>query len=1361
MTSGGGGKTTVGYYYYVGMHMVLTHGPVDACTGIKVDEKTAWSGEEDGGTINIDAPDLFGGESREGGIVGPVDIVMGETTETQNTYLTTQLGATVPAFRGVVSAVLNSVYIGLNPYMKKWQFRLQRIHKTSKGAVQWYDAKSAIASAECAPSDVGDLAIMIAFDTSASMDEIVSGTTTRLDNAKTAINDFLDYIDDNIVSNATVDINLRAWNQAGTAENRIRDIDSPDITTLKTWVSARSTSPDTDFTAAVATASAFFTGATSSSMSRLFLFITDGEPYPDGVFDLPSRIANASDAGDTLFSTPGVVSHGINIDLTDTSFTAYVDNTPEDGIPVVSGASTDALTNALISGLQGLYRYTSGYDMNPAHIIRECLLDTDWGLGYQSSDIDDTSFTAAADTLYTESMGISILWDKQIPIEDFIREILKHINAALYVSRYSGKFVLTLVRGGYAVGSLTTLDEDSIVSVSAAKRPALGELVNSVTVQYWDFCSGNDASLTVHDQALIQMQGNTVNTTIQYPGFSNHRTAEKAAMRDLRVLSTPLLSCSVIANRSASALNIGDVYVMGWSDLGINNRVMRITGVAYGDGRNNQIKLDVVEDVFSYPDIPVDDIDDEPTWSNPSQPPAYAEYKIAQEMPYYPLILAIGERETNIILDDSSDAGYVMAAAARPESAINSLMYTDAGNGYEEVAMLDYCGTCLLTAAVDETDTTITYDNDTDMDFVEVDTWGQIDDEIVAITAINTTTKQIILGRGVLDTAPRKHVDNSRLYCWHNYNGLDKTEYADSEEIDIKLLTITGQGTLPITQAGVDTVTLDTRAYRPYPPGKLRIDGDAYPSETVIVESIPVTWTHRDRLQQTSATLYDETYENIGPESGTTYNLYVIDSSDVTQISHTGITGTSQTVDMSAEANDDYTLQVWSLRDAVTSFQCAEWSFTYQYISYHLDAQWNASNQSFTDTQVLDTSAEGVDVGSLTANSTYWSIDTNALKCSAGGTVTTNTVVGESITRSRGLALLGKAKSSIISSSAYVIGWATSTSSDWAVGRDTSIQTSSGNSSQIVVVANNTTQQSIDDGTAKTTYKEYALILGGYSSGEPWDGSDTGYDDGVVVLCKIDGASNWLLYGRWSPGDDTTLYPFVAAYNISTAYQLFDYLQIVDEDYSSLITPIVLDTFTDTDTTTLASHTPDVDTEAGGWTDVSSKYTISSNAAITDGTQSSYLDAYIDAGEADVMVEVDGYWSETIKTWSYILARYTDANNLWLAGQTSFGTTPWTWGIYEKNAGSYTTRASDTGSTTGSGGVTVRQVLITDDEDMFFYIPDEGISVSYASAALNKTSTNYGISGTQSGSGTTPTFDNFAIYPRGTNGEYNDIGTKL
>ena len=143
--SGGGSKAvTVGYKYYVGMHMVLCHGPVDNISKIMVDGRTAWSGSNTGGSITISASELFGGESREGGISGTIDVAMGSTTQAANDYLQSKIQSDMPAFRNVVSLILRQVYVGLNPYLKPWSVRATRIQTLSRGQAQWYTAKAAI-----------------------------------------------------------------------------------------------------------------------------------------------------------------------------------------------------------------------------------------------------------------------------------------------------------------------------------------------------------------------------------------------------------------------------------------------------------------------------------------------------------------------------------------------------------------------------------------------------------------------------------------------------------------------------------------------------------------------------------------------------------------------------------------------------------------------------------------------------------------------------------------------------------------------------------------------------------------------------------------------------------------------------------------------------------------------------------------------------------------------------------------------------------------------------------------------------------------------------------------------------------------
>src|SRR5690606_36252635 len=154
--------------------------------------------------------------------------------------------------------------------------------------------------------------------------------------------------------------------------------------------------------------------------------------------------------------------------------------------------------------------------MNPAHIIRECLTNPDWGMGYSSADIDDDSFTAAATKLRSERFGLSFIWDKETTIESFIQEVCKHIDATLFVDRETGKFTLKLIRDDYNVADLIHLDETSVSRVENVSRPAQSELVNTITVNYTDPLTGKEASVTVHDPALVSIYGKVSNATIHY-----------------------------------------------------------------------------------------------------------------------------------------------------------------------------------------------------------------------------------------------------------------------------------------------------------------------------------------------------------------------------------------------------------------------------------------------------------------------------------------------------------------------------------------------------------------------------------------------------------------------------------------------------------------------------------------------------------------------------------------------------------------------------------------------------------------------------------------------------------------------------
>lgn len=93
--------------YSLSVHFGVCLGPVDAVTGIRINEKDAWSGMLTGlSQISIYLPQLFGGEKKEGGPMGQVVYLPGGEDQVLPEALAQRLGltsATCPAYRGIGS----------------------------------------------------------------------------------------------------------------------------------------------------------------------------------------------------------------------------------------------------------------------------------------------------------------------------------------------------------------------------------------------------------------------------------------------------------------------------------------------------------------------------------------------------------------------------------------------------------------------------------------------------------------------------------------------------------------------------------------------------------------------------------------------------------------------------------------------------------------------------------------------------------------------------------------------------------------------------------------------------------------------------------------------------------------------------------------------------------------------------------------------------------------------------------------------------------------------------------------------------------------------------------------------------------
>ena len=708
MGKGGGDRTY--YYYHLGMHMVLCHGPIDAVTQLLADDKVMWSGTNPGTHVVVDNPTLFGGRDREGGIEGRVDFDFGGSTQAQNSYLLGVLGSDVPAYRGVVSVILNQIYLSTTPYIKSWKFRVRRTTVLTDGTAQW----------------------------------------------------------------------------------------QPGYATINT------------------------------------------------------------------------------------------------------------------------------HDANPAHIIRECLTDQSWGMGYNDSDIDEVSFSAAAQTLYTEGMGMSLLWDKQTPLEDFISQVMKHISGSLFVDKSTGQFSISLVRDDYVLGSLPVLDETTISRVTEFARPVVGELTNSVTVVYWDRDTGETGSVTVQDIALAHIQQCNIGVTVQYPGFTNGLLATTAASRDLRVLATPLIACTIYVNRAAAELTIGSPFVFSWEDFGIESVVMRVVEMAYGGVNNSEICIKATQDVFAVGDAlvaapPVTE------WTNPVSDPIACSIRKGYSATYWDTVMKHGKAVADGF-GSTSGALLICAESPTPDSVFANLRTVDSSGDYVVRDTLNFCPVAQVASAVTITDTIISIENTVDTSSAKIGAYVQVDDELMRLDAVSEVS--VTVGRGILDTVPVAHSLGSRVYFNGFFSEGDGVEYGIGESPGVKLTPITGNGELEVAAAPTDYIGIVDRVWLPYAPGNVKVNGVAYPTSVDETLDITFLWSHRDRTQQLSESLYDTTTGNIGPETDVTYTLQVLTPGLTVIQQWTGLTSTSQLIDVATlGANADIRVRLWSVRDGVASYQIHDFQF--------------------------------------------------------------------------------------------------------------------------------------------------------------------------------------------------------------------------------------------------------------------------------------------------------------------------------------------------------------------------------------------------------------------------------------------------
>lgn len=538
-------------------------------------------------------------------------------------------------------------------------------------------------------------------------------------------------------------------------------------------------------------------------------------------------------------------------------------------------------------------------DANPAELLYELHIDPDWGAGMAPAQLDTASFLAAADTLHAEGLGISMIWDRQGTVGDFAQQILEHIDGLIYSDPVTGLRTLKLIRQDYTVGNLPLLDQTNVLALDKLSRGAWDETTNEVVVSYTDRADDfAQRTVTAQDLANQHIQAAVISASLDYQGASNPTTAQLIAWRELRLRSQPMAQITLQVNRTAHAFRPGDPFRLTWPELGITDMVFRVGQIRYGELTEGRIQLDAVQDLFAtdasiYAPTPATG------WQSPSQAPAAAPAGAALEAPYWWIAgdPTITDKSTgNLLTVAQRPGGDVDGYEIWTRRAAQAFALRGLAGGFTPTGVL-------VSALPLATTTTLTLTSTVDLDLLEGadrargETLALVDAEWIAYDPAQVTDNGdgtftfAGVWRGVLDTVPAAHSAGARVWLLAEASGTTADSYPPTDSVDVRMLTLTSQGTLALTSAPIISKTFTQRPSRPYPPADVKVNGVSYPA--AILGAYALTWKHRDRTAQQN--VIPQTDASVGPETDTTYTLRLYGETDTLLRTETGLTGTSYT----------------------------------------------------------------------------------------------------------------------------------------------------------------------------------------------------------------------------------------------------------------------------------------------------------------------------------------------------------------------------------------------------------------------------------------------------------------------------------
>jgi len=227
---------------------------------------------------------------------------------------------------------------------------------------------------------------------------------------------------------------------------------------------------------------------------------------------------------------------------------------------------------------------TTVYSKNPALVIRDYLTDTVYGLGATASEIDDTSFIAAAN-ICEESVALSGggsqdrytfdgVVDTQNTPRSNLEQMLTALNGSLYYS--NGKWSL---RAGAYVTPTVTLDESDLasgltVSTAISARDSFNAIKGQFISPESDYQATDYPAIT---SATFETEDNSERRylNLDLPFTDNAARAQRIA-KQILYKNRQEIALRAKFKMSAFQFQVGDTVMITNTRLGFTNKVFEI-----------------------------------------------------------------------------------------------------------------------------------------------------------------------------------------------------------------------------------------------------------------------------------------------------------------------------------------------------------------------------------------------------------------------------------------------------------------------------------------------------------------------------------------------------------------------------------------------------------------------------------------------------------------------------------------------------------------------------------------------------------------------------------------------------------------